>query len=126
MNVKTMGADQTATNKSGNNWVAVMQATSTRSRLYKLSISPLAGMAADVYVWIFNVAAGAAATSAAPVCVRLVSAGVCDSWDFGPDGSLFENGIFVALSTVLPTDATTTVTGSGNNKVILKADLRVG
>ena len=125
MNVKTMGADQTATNKSGNNWVAVMQATSTRSRLYKLSISPLSGMAADVWVWAFDLAAGGAA-SAAPVAMRFVPAGLPDSWDFGPDGSLFQNGIYFSTSTVAPTDATTTVTGSGTNKVVLKADVRVG
>lgn len=125
MNVKIMGADQSTTNKSGNNYIATLQASAARSRLYKLTISPLSGMAVDVYVWAFDLAAGSG-SSAAPVAVRLVPAGSADTWDFGPDGSLFQNGIYFACSTVAPTDATTTPTTSGSNKVILKADLRVG
>ena len=125
MNVKIMGADQTAINISGSNYISSLQASTRRSRLYKLSISPLAGMAADVYVWIFDLAAGGA-SSAAPVAVRYVGSGVADTWDFNSDGSLFHNGIFIATSTVLPTNATTTVTDSGSNKVIIKADIRIG
>ena len=125
MNVKIMGADQSVTNVSGANYVATLQATAARGRLYKLTLSPLAGMAVDVYAWIFDLAAGSAA-SAAPVAVRYVPAAAGGTWDFGPDGSLFQNGIYVALSTVRPTDATTTVTDSGSNKMIIKADVRVG
>jgi hypothetical protein len=124
MNVKIMGADQSATNVSGNNWVDVKQVTAYAAQLHKLTISPLAGMAADVYVWIFDLAAGAA-SSAAPIIVRYVPAGLADSWDFGQSGAIFRNGIYLALSTVAPTDATTTATASGNNKVILKADFRL-
>ena len=124
MNVKIMGADQSVTNKSDNNFISTVQCPAQRSRLYKLSISPLAG-AVDVYVWVFDLAAGDA-NSVAPVGVRYVPAGVADTWDFASDGSLFQNGIFIALSTVPPTDATTKVTDAGSNKVILKADIRVG
>jgi hypothetical protein len=124
MNVKVMGADKSVTNRSGNNYLATVQATAERSRLYKVSFSPLAGMAADVYAWIFDLAAGSA-SSAAPVGVRYVPTGYADTWDFGPDGSIFLNGIYVALSTVAPTDATTTVTTSGSNKLIIKAEVRI-
>ena len=123
MNVKIMGADSSATSKSGNNWLDVLQVSSLPAKLHKLTVSPLAGMAADVYVWIFDLAAGSGA-SAAPVIVRFVPAGLADSWDFGPDGSIFRAGIYLALSSVAPTDATTTTSASGNNKVILKADYR--
>ncbi len=119
-----MGADMSRTNISGNDYVSTVQCPAQRSRLYKLSISPLAG-AVDVYVWVFDLAAGVAG-SVAPVGVRYVPAGVADTWDFDSDGSLFQNGIFIALSTVPPTDATTVVTDAGSNKVILKADIRVG
>lgn len=125
MNVKIMGADQSVTNLSGSNWIGSVQASANRSRLYKVSFSPLDGMAVDVYAWIFDLAAGSSG-SAAPVAVRYIPAGVADTWDFGPDGSLFQNGIYIALSTVAPTDGTTTVTTSGSNKLIIKADIRVG
>lgn len=124
MNVKIMGADQSVTNVSGNNFVATLQASTTRSRLYKLNLAPLAGMAADAFAWIFDTASGSA-SSAAPVAVVYVPAGVSNTWDAGEGGALFKNGIYISLSTVSPTDATTTVTGSGSNKVIIKADLRV-
>lgn len=123
MNVRIMGADTSTTNKSGNNYVATVQVTTSRSRLFKLTLSPLAGMSADAYAWVFDTASGSS-SSAAPVAVRYIPAGVCDTLDFGPDGSLFLNGIYVALSTVAPTDATTTVTSSGSNKVVVKADTR--
>lgn len=124
MNVKVMGADYSATNVSGNDYASTLQASTDRSRLYKVSFGPLAGMSADVYAWIFDTAAGDS-SSAAPVMVRYIPAGVADTWDFGPDGSLFRNGIFIALSTVAPTNAATTVTDAGSNKVIIKADIRV-
>lgn len=124
MNVKIMGADQSVTNVSGNNYTATKQVAAQRVFLHKLTFSPLAGMAADVYAWIFDLAAGGA-SSAAPVAVRLIPAGLADTWDFGSGGALFQNGIYVAFSTVAPTDATTTVTDSGANKLILKADIRL-
>lgn len=122
--IRISGADVSVTNVSGNNYISTLQATTAPSLLYKISISPLSGMAADVYVWVFNTAAGSA-SSAAPVGVRLVAAGVADTWDFASDGSLFTAGIYFAVSTVAPTDTTTTVTDAGSNKVILKADVRV-
>lgn len=126
MNVRIGGADRSLTNVSGNNYVATLQVAAARSRLFKLTFSPLAGMAADVYAWIHDVAAGTTA-SAAPVAVRLIPNGQADTWDFSADGSLFANGIFISLSTAAPTDATTTTaaTGSGSNKLIVKADYRV-
>jgi hypothetical protein len=123
MNVKIMGADQSVTNVSGNNYTATLQASAVKCKLFKLTISPLAGMAADVYVWAFDLAAGAA-SSAAPVSFRLAPTGYVDTWDLGEGGALFTNGLYLACSTVAPTDATTTVTDSGANKVILKADIR--
>lgn len=125
MNVKIMGADQSVTNKSGNNYVIGFAASTSRSRLYKLSISPLAG-ATDLFVWVFDTAGGSVFTSIAPVAVRFVPAGYADTWDFNSDGSLFQHGIYVALSTVAPTDATTLVTSPSANTVIVKADIRVG
>lgn len=118
------GADKSVTNVSGNNYVSTLQATTARSFLYKLTISPCSGFAADVYVWAFDTAAGSAA-SAAPVAVRFVPAGYADTWDLAAGGSLFPNGIYFAVSTVAPTNATTTVTDAGSNKVILKAEVRV-
>lgn len=122
--IKIAGADVTVTNKSGNNYVDALQVLAAPGRLYKLSVSVLAG-AVDVYAWIYDLAAGAT-TSAAPVAVWYNPAGVSSSWEFGPDGGVFQNGIYVVLSTAAPTDATTTpaATLAGNNKVILKADAR--
>lgn len=120
--IRIAGADSSITNQSGNNYAGALQASAQAARLYKLSISPLAG-GGDVYVWAYDLAAGTVA-SAAPVAVRYVPAGLADTWDFGPDGSLFANGIYFVVSTVAPTNATTAPTAAGNNQVILKAEFR--
>ena len=125
MNVKIMGADQSVKNKTGDNYVSTVQVSTKQSRLYKVTFSPLAGMAADVYVWVFNTAAGSA-SSANPDCVRYIPFGASDTWDLGEGGKLFTAGIYIALSTVPPTLATTTVTDSGINKLIISADIRAG
>lgn len=125
MNVKIMGADQSVTNLSGTDWLPAVQATTKRSRLYKVTFSPLAGMAADLYAWIFDADAGTAATLG-PVAVRYIPAGVADTWDFSADGSLFQRGIYLSLSTVPPTIGSTAMTVAANNKLIIKADVRAG
>jgi hypothetical protein len=119
------GADVPVKNKTGNNYVDAVQISAVPAKLHKLTLSPLSGMAVDVYAWIYDLAAGTTA-SADPDIVRLIPAGLADTWDFGPDGSPFLNGIYVVLSTVRPTDATTTpaATLAGNNKVLIKADIR--
>ena len=124
MNVKNMGSDQSATNLSGGNYAATLQVTTKRSRLYKLTLSPLSGMAAAVFAWIFDTASGSG-SSAGPVAVLPLAIGAGGVLDF-PDGAEFTSGIYVALSTVAPTDGTTTVTTSGANKMIIKADFRQG
>jgi len=124
MNATILGADTGVTNQTGNNYGATLQATAARSRLYQVTCSPLAGMDADLYLWVFNTASGSAA-SAAPVAVRPLAQGKGDTWEFGADGALFTAGIYFALGTAAPTDATTTVTSAGNNKCIIQAEVRV-
>jgi hypothetical protein len=126
MNVKIAGADQSITNlnTAKTHWQDTLQVAAKASRLFKASFSPLAG-AVDIWVWVFDLAAGSA-SSAAPVAVRLVPAGYADTWDFGPDGSLFTNGIYLALSTTAPTDPTTTPAAAGNDKLLVKVDFRQG
>lgn len=122
------GAETYATNHDGADYLDTAQFTSARSELHKLTISPLSGMLADVYVWIFDLSAGSAA-SVMPVAVRLVPSGLADSWDMGNGGLRFNNGIFIACAENLPADDTTTPTAAtlaGSNKVIIRADFRVG
>ena len=123
--IKIAGADSVATNSDGSNYAGTLQASEARCFLHKVSFSPLSGMAADVYAWIYDAAAGAT-SDADPVAVRWIAAGVADTWDPGAGGSLFVNGIYVVLSTAAPTDATTTpaATLSGADKVILRAEYR--
>jgi hypothetical protein len=122
MNVKIMGADQSVSNSDGLDWKPAKQASTSRSRLYKLSVTALT---ADVWVWIFDTAAGSG-SSANPVMARFCPAGLSDSWDFGPDGSLYEKGIYLALASNKPVDGTTTPTAVGDDTAILKAEIRVG
>lgn len=125
MNVKIMAADRSATNNTGSQWAAALQVSDGPAHLFKLSFSPCAGMANDVYAWIFDTAAGSGA-SAAPVGVRLIPAGVADTWDFGAGGVWFPSGIYLRLATAAPTDPTTDTSAlsAGANKVIIKADYR--
>ena len=117
--IRIAGADRTVTNQSGSNYADALQVSARRCRLHKLSVSNIG--AADVYLWFFD---SAAAATAAPVHVRLVPAGLADTYDFGGDGGLFTNGLYVRAGTADPTDATTAITGAGNNAVIIKADYR--
>lgn len=122
-NVKIMGADQSVTNNNGSAWLDVKQVSTQRSRLYKLSYTVIG--ATDLYLWVFDTASGSG-SSAGPVMTRYCPAGLSDTWDFYSSGSLFQNGIYVAASTAAPASPATTPTAAGNNKVIIKLDIRVG
>lgn len=126
---KILGADLSAQNITGNNYVPSLQvsyggSTGTRAKLYKVVVSNLT--AADVYLWIFDLAAGNAGTSAAPRVVELCpgGAGLCTTLDLS-GGKPFGNGIFLVLSTTAPADATTTPTAVANNAAILDVDYRL-
>lgn len=125
MTIKIGGADTYATNKSGNNYVDSLQVTAAKAQLHLVSFSPLAGMAADVYAWIYDLAAGTT-SSAAPVAVRFIPAGLADGVVYNGAGDVYVNGIYIVLSSVAPTDGTTTpaATLSGNNKVLIKCSYR--
>lgn len=122
-NVKIMGADQSPNNISAGHYVSTLQATTKRSRLYKVSYTNLSG--ADIYLWVFDLAAGTIA-SVAPVMVRRCPATDADTWDFYSGGSIFQNGIFIAVSTTAPTDATTAPADAGNDAAIVRAEVRAG
>lgn len=120
--MRVLGADTYKTNVSGNNYVSGLQvATGQRSKLHKVVISNLG--ATDVYLWIFDLAAGSVA-STTPRIVELCPAGVCTTLDLST-GKPFHNGIYLFLSTAKPVDATTTPTDAGNNAAILDADYRL-
>lgn len=123
--IKIAGADTTGTNNDLSNWKQDYQVAAARCRLYKLSVSNIS--TADIYLWLFDVAAGSTA-SAGPVHVRYVPAGVNDTWDFGPDGGLFNNGLYLIAVDTLPADVTDTPadhTPPGDDVIILKADYRI-
>ena len=118
------GADQSANNQSGNNYVPSVQAsTGRRSKAHKIIVSQL--QAADLYLWVFDTANGGSA-SAGPRVVMLCPGGlgVCSTLDLG-DGKPFVAGIYLALSTTAPTDATTTPTATANNAAIVEVDFHL-
>src|SRR5262245_22515948 len=104
MNVKIMGADDSVTNVSNDHYTANVQVFTGRGHLYKLTFSPTA-TSVDTWAWIFDRASASVMTN--PVAVRFIPAGYADTWDFGPDGSLFKLGLGVRLATAPPTDPTT-------------------
>lgn len=113
------GSDSMATNYvSGSGaWEGNTQVCANASRLYDVAVSPLAGMAANAFIWIFDAAAGSTA-SVAPKLVLKVLNGANATFSF-PGGIPFSNGIYMALSSAAPTDNTTTATDPGDNKVII-------
>lgn len=118
---RIQGADLYKDNVNGNNWVPMLQvSTGQRSKLHKVVVSNLT---TDAYLWVFDLAAGSGA-SAAPRMVCLCPGGVCTTLDL-TDGTPFYNGIFLALSTTQPTDATTAPTLSANNAGIIDASYRM-
>lgn len=119
---RILGADAYATNVSGSNYTSTKQVTTgQRSKLHKIVVSTIG--ATDVYLWVFDTAAGSA-SSAAPRMVVLCPAGVCSTLDLST-GKPFTAGIYVALSTAAPTDATSTPTDAGNNAAIVDVDYRL-
>jgi len=124
MNTKIIGADRYVTNLVGIHYTASIQPTVMPSRLYKLTTSPLSGMAADVYVWVFDSSAGAI-DSIGPIAVRYVPAGMGDTWDFGEDGCLFNHGIYIATSSTAPGNGGSVRAASAQDTVIIRADIRI-
>lgn len=122
MIAKIAAADLSLTNlnDAGTHWVQAKQVTTRRSLLYKATFTNLTET--DYFAWFYNLAAGAS-NSPAPVMVRPITAGVCDTWDF-PTGKLFSAGIYILFATALPTDPTTVPTGAGDDQVILSVDVR--
>lgn len=124
-NVKILGADKSVTNLDpvgAVNYLPQLQvSTGQRSKLFKATISNLG--ATDLYLWIFDVAAGSTA-SVAPVAVELCPAGVCTTLDFA-NGTPFVNGIYFSLSTANAVNGSSTVTAAANNAAIVKADFRL-
>lgn len=121
--MKQILPDESINNVSGGHWTPTKQVTATHTRLFKASFFNLS--AVDLYVWVFNVATGTTA-SAAPVHVRLVPAGYADTWDLGTTGKLFQNGVFLVVSTAKPTNPTTTpaATVGSNDQMIMECDVR--
>lgn len=120
-NVKIMGADQSVSNNNGTNWKDTKQVSAFRCRLFNLSCYNISAVAQ--FIWIWDLAAGTGA-SAAPLLVRKILATTHDDWRL-PEGALYFNGLYIAVSTAAPTVITSTPTASGNDTVILKADLRI-
>lgn len=120
-NVKTIGADRAITNLSGGHWADTVQVSAVKTRVYKISYTNLSG--GDVWLWVFNLAAGSG-SSASPDMVRWCPSGLSDTWDFDTDGALFTNGVYIAISQVRPTDPTTTPTAAGNDAAIVRAEIR--
>lgn len=117
--MRMQGADLYATNASGSNYLPTLQvSTGRRSKLHKVVVSVLT---TDVYLWIFD---ALAPISAGPRIVILCPGGACTTLDLS-DGKVFTSGIYLALSTTKPTDATTALTAAANNAAILDADYRL-
>ena len=121
-NMRILGADKYATNVSGANYVSTLQATTgQRSKLHKVVVSNLSG--ADAYLWVFDLAAGTAA-SVGPRMAVLCPAGVCTTLDFST-GKPFINGIFCFLSTTNAATPVAAGTDAGNNAAIMDVDYRL-
>ena len=121
--VRIQGADATVTNTSGANFVPSLQVTTAPSFLNKLVVF-VAPAAVDMYIWIFDTAAGAAGT-ADPVVILTCPAGFTTTLDFGDYGKLFTSGIYLGAATDAPADATDTRTAAANNEVRMAVDYKV-
>lgn len=119
--MRVLGADQYATNKSGNNYLPLLQvSTGQRSKLHKVVVSNLNS---DSYLWIYDLAAGTIA-SVAPRMMVFCPGGACTTLDLST-GKPFVLGIFMVISSAPVVDATTVPASSGNNNSILDVDYRL-
>ncbi len=121
MNMKILAADQSVTNSDGSDYLSRLQASAVRSLLYKISYTNLTG--GDIYLWVFNLAAGSASNNSDPVAVRRCPSGYADTWDFY-SGSLFTQGIYVVVATSPlqnPQDGPTAATAGS---ALVKVDFR--
>lgn len=121
MNVKNVGPENYGMNLVATSWVPAVQIATGRTKLYTLTLHNL--NAATRYVWVFDAAAGTGATVGPSMVIALATgAHALLEWSAG---ALFRNGLYLSVSTVKPTDASTAVTAGANNDVIMRADFRL-
>lgn len=122
--IRIQGADTTANNTSGSNWVPAVQFTTAPSFLCKLVVFVPTSIAANRVVWLFDAAVGSGA-STDPVAVLVCSSGYTTTLDFGDYGKIFKNGIYIAVSTTEPANPTSTVTAAANNDARVTVDFKI-
>lgn len=118
----TAGADDYATNISGNNYIPNVQIVTGMCKLYALTVTALVGAGTDVFVWVFDLAAGAT-TSKAPVATLHVVKGTTGQLTFA-EGAFFKNGIYILVNNADPADANTAGTQMANNTAYVRVDFR--
>ncbi len=122
--VRIQGGDTTANNTTGNNWVPTKQVTTVAGFLTKLVVFVPTAIGANCVIWVFDTAAGSA-SSADPAIVLVCPNGFTTTLDFGDYGKIFTTGIYFAVSTTEPADATTTPTAAANNAAKVVMDYKV-
>lgn len=117
-NIRSRQADATATNRSGDNYLPKIDSTGRRTTLANLTVYIPAGIAADRYIWLFDTATTATVN---PKHVLACPYGLTATLPFDA-GSLFINGLYVAVGKNAPVDATTAITAADNNDAIVAID----
>jgi len=120
-NISIKGADDYASNSSSGHYVPTLQVCPVTSKAYKVNIYCKTGATQPLYLWLIDDAAGSA-NSVDPKHVRPLLAGLSDTWDLGPGGSLFKKGIYAVIATNEPADPTTKPTAAGNDQAIVTVD----
>jgi hypothetical protein len=121
-NPRAIGADQTITNISGNDYTAAVQVSTKACQLFSLDAGP-GTAAADTYLWLYDTAAGTT-SSAGPKIVQIVKSGNSLHVEWS-QGIPFSNGLYIGIATDAPTAANDTRTAAAANVMSVAAGIRI-
>lgn len=125
--VRIQGGDTTANNTvidAPNFWAEQKQFTTRATFLTKLVVFVPTAIGTTQVVWLFDTAAGSAA-SVDPKVVLTCPPGFTTTLDFGDYGKLFPQGLFIAVADNEPIDPTTAPADSGANRALVTIDYKL-
>lgn len=130
--INLAGADTTTNNRSGDDYVAAVQLTTARTKVFSLVGMVRTAVGADRVFYLFDTAAGIALETPDETCTTdpkvpplTVGYGLTGALDLGSGGMVFTNGVYLVVATDEVADAVTAPSAASANDAIVTVALKV-